>query len=356
MTMRRGFSLIEVLIAVVALALGLLGLAAVFPVVVTQQRDASDRTIAVSASKSLEAELASRADLSNRVIGWSGFREFVDAFDNGPDDDDSSTPTYSSPDDGDWINPLRDTSSAFGAISWPDVTDDAAVDDLVIPIDQRLVPAPGFGQAPRFVWDITGREITRLDEATGSWLPTGGVMVAVFLRRVDPAIRMREDLNDDDRIDGDDVVRAFEDGDLSPVAVSSDGVPTLNGRAPGGGYSYGEPAMLRQVAPTSFRDPSQAADDAADADALLVFRPSRAERAALAQVGQRLVDRHGNVYRVTAVKSAGDDLVLRTDPAVGAVVREQADGMSGYTAADIAPLVYVPQTPVEDPIILGITR
>ena len=39
---RRAFSLIEGLIAVLVLGVGLLGLAAVFPVVITQQRDAVD--------------------------------------------------------------------------------------------------------------------------------------------------------------------------------------------------------------------------------------------------------------------------------------------------------------------------
>ncbi len=56
----RAFSLIEVLIATVILALGLIGVGAIFPVVITQQRDANDLSSAVSLGESVEALLSER--------------------------------------------------------------------------------------------------------------------------------------------------------------------------------------------------------------------------------------------------------------------------------------------------------
>ncbi len=55
-----GFTLIEVLISLIIFAIGLIGLSAVFPVVITQQRDAQDLSMAISAGESAESILATR--------------------------------------------------------------------------------------------------------------------------------------------------------------------------------------------------------------------------------------------------------------------------------------------------------
>lgn len=57
-----GFTLVEVLMATVILALGLIGVAAVFPAVIAQQKRADDLTQAVSAAAGGEAVLSSRMD------------------------------------------------------------------------------------------------------------------------------------------------------------------------------------------------------------------------------------------------------------------------------------------------------
>ncbi|MBL1217280.1 MAG: type II secretion system protein [Planctomycetes bacterium] len=57
-----GFTLVEVLMATIILALGLIGVAAVFPAVIAQQKRADDLSQAVSAAAGGEAVLSSRMD------------------------------------------------------------------------------------------------------------------------------------------------------------------------------------------------------------------------------------------------------------------------------------------------------
>ncbi len=52
---RRAFSLIEILIAVIILGLGLLGLAALFPVVIREQRIGTDNVLGVTVANSARA-------------------------------------------------------------------------------------------------------------------------------------------------------------------------------------------------------------------------------------------------------------------------------------------------------------
>ena len=81
MTLRRGttpcdaraFTLVEVLMGILILALALLGIGAVIPVVVRTQKAATDATHGVSVANAAESLLASRADI-NRLTGGPGTR------------------------------------------------------------------------------------------------------------------------------------------------------------------------------------------------------------------------------------------------------------------------------------------
>jgi type II secretory pathway pseudopilin PulG len=348
---RSAFSLIEVLIGIVVLALGLVGLAAVFPTVVRQQQTAADVSQGHSVAQSAIVTLRQHAELSRpasdagispsgfgplNLVGWS-----VLTWD----------PAWSM--DGSWDRSVvrtdaltgqstigqRSGSPTFAQLGKYNLGAgmDLPVQDprnirlggVIIELRDRLFPLPLPGVAgaaqPRYVWDFATRRVDmgvphRMNDAPSFY--DDGVQVVVFVRRIDSGIRKPrgQELSDLFAPYGSDPV-------LLPVAVDANGVPTLDGGSNGAlnystisriefGLDPREPDRIKLIAPA----------------ALLPYA---------AQVGQKYVDQMGVVYKVEEViQASGGDYAVRLDRAFPLDYEAVAPQPSG-----VLELLFTPQVP-----------
>jgi prepilin-type N-terminal cleavage/methylation domain-containing protein len=351
---REGFTLIEVLMGVLVLGLGLLGLAAIFPAVVVQQRQAADAVEGEVTATVAEAALRGNDVFAGRVLGdpaatgtptnQQSIVRFMGLFETLVLDENFSA-------QGAWTTQsdsygLSDRGVLTVALREVLRSDRGEANDSTprilayeLPVTSRLVPAAKIaenvgsdaawreigsrGDEPRFVWDFAVRRSAAVDllgigrDRTLAERAADAVQVAVFVRRIDTGIRSAGDAQPLSR-------RLRDPGSaLVPVAENNDRLPTSNGT---GSYS-----VIRELV----------ADRTAQAREMDVSNINPVGlRNQIAQVGQKFVvggrDSEATILEVRSVRTAGGRTVLEMDRPLP---------VSRVGDVDVS-FLYTPQAPV----------
>jgi prepilin-type N-terminal cleavage/methylation domain-containing protein len=346
---QSGFTLVEVLIGVVVLGLGLLGLAAIFPAVVVQQRAASEAIEGPSLVNGVRSYIGSSLQFNatsvTTVSQPAGSVPLPPGALRSLQQIDSSTGTpVGFGLDGRWVIPERDAAIGDFALNINDRGDlsifghfrtgTTSFDDVEYRISMldRLIPSiasvPRVQEAqlagpteaePRFVWDIMARRLIISEDASGTPQPTegDGFQFAVFIRRLDTGLR---------RPAGGSLVDALrppngQAPEVVPVGVveNEEWRPSLNGT---GAYSLILDATLQ---------PSQNADVGVSPRWRV---PDGQQFDGLRQVGQKLVTANGRVLTVSKVLTDG-----------GTLLEFEGNPLQSVGAADLE-VWYTPQVPV----------
>ena len=293
----NGFSLIEVLIAVLVLAIGMLGLGAVFPAIIAEQRASFEVVEGENAAAAAEAMIS-----NPEFVDFS----FISSDFNRPNTTGSSDPTlrfayeWVVPQDGSsyygWTSPMPGFNFFTGLWSYnlndsrinSDIT---VVSDNVylgqIPVSARLYPQAYSGKEPRFVWDLALRR-----EPGGDRL-----QAAIFVRRIDARIRVPQDHSLSDVLTGSNGVPG---GQRLPVAIDPNtGRPAVDD---GNGKYFANIQMLQVEVWEERPDWLVITDDQPLGQA---FTNTSVDLAT--KIGQKLVDNTGVVRTVVGLPSLGDD-------------------------------------------------
>jgi len=302
---RRAFSMVEILVAILILGLGMLGLAAVFPVVITQQRDAIDTVRGESAASTARAIVESMPEIIEFPAQWfnpdpsvgsnefgkeeSGDDFFTHEWIVAPNEPYASYPIlpgfvggFSGSQDGFWFRDLKDLNVP------PTVFEDFGKG---LAVADRLIPAPYSGQDPEFVWDIVMRREPN----------TNRPQVALFVRRVDARIEVPDGVSLSDVLVGG--VGAADP--VLPVALDRTTGQRVVDDGQNNNHVYAAPQTLDVQVFTDRPDLlvfENADDDAIDASISQAVRP-----------GQLLIDNTGTVRTVLGPATDPAALGLRPE-------------------------------------------
>ncbi len=375
---RNGFTLIEILIGVIVLSLGLLGLAAVFPVVVREQRIATEQTLGAAATDAAIADVLGNDtlrpnDTLTADTGWELVAAELAAVRQDAIDDQSNAYQASDPwyvpgvsDDGfnDFTLSFR-TGGAVDAANYAelDLVTNAMGDEY--PFYRRLIPAPFTeGSEPRFVWDAVFRASPNATSGTPS-----SIQVAMFIRPIDQNIRVpRRARGFDERereqrqpmslsdVLGWPVLNDPEDNGLVdaerrlPVVVDDKGRPTRDGDATKRNRYYSLPYIATvdidaTNSATERRGSLLVIDTSTD---LLTQRNVDIDDPMpfIRVVGQKLLGDDGRVYEVVGIPEEPANGVIVTPPLRTAFFAGNGEP-SNRPFNRPTRVVFTPQVPVE---------
>ncbi len=366
-TTRHAFSLIEVMMAVLILGLGLLGLGAIMPVVVKQQRQGADWVQGTMAAQSAMATVQGNARINAEF--WRTWAQ--------------TKPTSTiglTPPERDFGNLIPEGSrwwvvradALTGSIALGPSRSIEAFNENVfqkqpvqIPLADRVYPTASAGVVkPNFVFDMAVRRLAPRDlTATPPAVPEGAskVQVAIFVRRVDPEIRVYVPDSSPPRylpsnadpdfayflaltdISRPTVERRWPVSEETGTAL---GEPTLSGRFENARYSQLLGVEVTFTPGTDWpRDRIVLGDPSPNQDSFAAGVVARN----VIQPGQTLVDNLGNVYRVLGQDDrVSEPLAMRIDPPVPpwvpATAAGQPDSLSQVLVSLQPPVAVLVQT------------